>query len=58
MTDTEEDLVRASRPSLGLRVPVRQKGFLERLYERAKRADIKGRADMSKDELVDALRAA
>jgi len=30
----------------------------DELYERAKRADIKGRADMSKDELVDALRAA
>jgi DNA end-binding protein Ku len=30
----------------------------DELYERAKRADIKGRADMSKDELVEALRAA
>jgi len=30
----------------------------DELYERAKRADIKGRADMSKDELVAALRAA
>jgi len=30
----------------------------DELYERAKRADVKGRADMSKDELVAALRAA
>jgi DNA end-binding protein Ku len=30
----------------------------DELYDRAKRADIKGRADMSKDELVEALRAA
>jgi DNA end-binding protein Ku len=29
----------------------------DELYERAKRADIKGRADMSKEELVEALRA-
>ena len=30
----------------------------DELYERAKKADIPGRAKMSKDELVDALRAA
>jgi DNA end-binding protein Ku len=30
----------------------------EELYERAKAADVKGRADMSKDELVEALKAA
>ena len=29
----------------------------EELYERAQRADIPGRSDMTKDELVDALRA-
>jgi DNA end-binding protein Ku len=27
----------------------------DELYERAKRADIPGRADMSKDELIEAL---
>jgi DNA end-binding protein Ku len=30
----------------------------DELYERAKRADIPGRADMSKDELIEALKAA
>jgi hypothetical protein len=28
------------------------------LYERAKKADVPGRADMSKDELIEALKAA
>ena len=30
----------------------------EELYELAKKADLPGRSDMSKDELVDALKAA
>ena len=37
MTEAEEELVRPSRPSLGMRVPVKPKGFFEKLYERSKR---------------------
>jgi phospholipid/cholesterol/gamma-HCH transport system permease protein len=37
VTEAEEELVRPSRPSLGMRVPVKPKGFFEQIYERAKR---------------------
>jgi DNA end-binding protein Ku len=65
------DLLAALRASLEAARPGREggrgdgsgDGELERLpkdelYERAKAADIKGRSDMSKDELVEALRRA
>jgi DNA end-binding protein Ku len=55
--------VEAAQTRRGDRGPTASDGELEglskdELYERAKRADIKGRADMSKEELVEALKAA
>jgi DNA end-binding protein Ku len=60
------DLMAALRASLeastGRTNGKRDKGLgrlsKQELYERAKKADVPGRADMSKDELIEALKAA
>jgi phospholipid/cholesterol/gamma-HCH transport system permease protein len=55
VTETEEELVRPSRPSLGMRVPVKPKGFFEQLYERTKR--LVGHVGQVSDMAVGSVRA-
>ena len=55
MTEAEEELVRPSRPSLGMRVPVKPKGFFESLYERTKR--LIGHVGQVSDMAVGSVRA-
>ena len=57
------EALRASLQSGGKRLNGKRQDGLGRLskqdlYERAKKADVPGRADMSKEELIEALRAA
>jgi phospholipid/cholesterol/gamma-HCH transport system permease protein len=54
-TETEEELPRPSRPSLGLRVPVKPKGFFLQLFERAMR--LVGHVGQVSEMAVGAVRA-